>query len=359
MAQPGAGIAARLFDGRSSRATRVRLSADLGALSIEAEGGGTPERLRPGDLHWHEPLGAAVRRVDLPGGRFCEVPPGPELDRLLLDLGHREAEITRWQASIARALLALFALLAVCLAAYRWGLPLAAEAVARSMPPRILRTMDEQFLTALDQAHVLAPSKLDAQSQAAVRDALAPILAARKEDLPLHLSFHASPIGANAFALPGGSIVVTDDLVALAPEPAHVAAVIAHELGHVAGRHGLRNIIQASAMATAIGLWTGDMSSLATGGATLLLSATYSRDFEREADAYGALLLVRAGRSPALLADMLERLEATTARGDGKEAGAAPPADAPAHDLGRYLSTHPPSAERIARLRSFRSGATE
>jgi Zn-dependent protease with chaperone function len=196
--------------------------------------------------------------------------------------------------------------------------------------------------------------------QAAVRDALAPILAARKEDLPLHLSFHASPIGANAFALPGGSIVVTDDLVALAPEPAHIAAVITHELGHVAGRHGLRNLIQASVVATVIGLWTGDMSSLATSGATLLLSTTYSRQFEREADAYGAALLLHSGRSPALLAEMLERLEASAGEGDQAAGGGdETAAEDWAGRLGRYLSTHPPTPERIAHLRGFRLQGAE
>ena len=69
-----AAIRARLFDGHSSRPLPVRLSAVAGGVDLEVLDGSAPrERLAPADLHWHEPLGRAVRRVDLPGGRHCEV----------------------------------------------------------------------------------------------------------------------------------------------------------------------------------------------------------------------------------------------------------------------------------------------
>ena len=113
------------------------------------------------------------------------------------------------------------------------------------------------------------------------------------DQTPVTLHFRNAPdIGANAFALPGGDVVVTDGLVELATSPEQVAAVVAHELGHVAHRHGLRNMVQASILAALVSYWTGDFSSLATAGATAVLSAAYSRDFEREADDYGADLVI-------------------------------------------------------------------
>lgn len=337
---------ARLFDGQTSRAVAVRLSAVAGGVALEASDGSAPrERFALSALRWHEPLGRATRRVDLPGGRHCEVACGPALDAFLRALGHQEAGITRWQRSGARVALAVALILAVGLAGYRWGLPLVARAVAQALPVAAVQAIDVQLLKTLDASNLLAPSELAPSRIAAIEIEVAPLIAGRGSDDPVRLHFRKAPaIGANAFALPGGDIVVTDALVALAPTDAHVAAVVAHELGHVAHRHGLRNLIQASVLAAVIGVWTGDFSALATAGGTVVLGSAYSRDFEFEADAWGAELLTRNGRSPVLLATMLKRLERAHRATD---AAASEPAGG---GLGDYLSSHPATAERIARL---------
>ncbi|MBT0960053.1 M48 family metallopeptidase [Denitromonas iodatirespirans] len=333
-------IDARLFDGQSSRPHAVRLCAVAGGIDLLFEdGSGRRERLAPAALTWHEPLGHATRRVDLPGGRHCELACGPALSDFLRALNHRERSITHWQGSGLRVLVAIVLILAVGAAGYRWGLPLLARGVAHALPTAAVQTLDAQLLKTLDDGGLLEPTALAPARIAALNAEVAPLLAARRSTDPVRLHFRQAPaFGANAFALPGGDIVVTDALVALAPSDAHVAAVVAHELGHVAHRHGLRNLIQASVLAAVIGVWTGDVSSLATVGATMVASAAYSRDFEREADAWGADLLHRSGRSPALLADMLERLEQAHRPG-GRGGG-----------LSDYLSSHPATAERIERL---------
>lgn len=336
-------VEARLFDGRSSRPQPVRLCAVAGGIDLVfVDGSARRERLALAVLGWHEPLGHATRRVDLPGGRHCEVACGPALETFLRAVDHRERSITRWQGSGLRVLVAIVLILAVGLAGYRWGLPLLARGVAQALPAAAVQTLDAQLLKTLDEGGLLEPTVLAPARIAALDAAVAPLLAARRSADPVRLHYRAAPaIGANAFALPGGDIVVTDALVALAPSDAHVAAVVAHELGHVAHRHGLRNLIQASVLAAVIGVWTGDVSALATAGATMVLSSAYSRDFEREADAWGADLLQRAGRSPALLAEMLERLEQAH----------RPDAAASGGGWGDYLSSHPATAERVERLK--------
>ena len=345
-------IEARLFDGQSSRPRAVRLSVGDDRVLLEAIDGSAPaERLRADDLRWHEPLGRAVRRVDLPGGRVCEVATGPGLSAFLAATGHAESAVTVWQGSAARAVFALVVLIVVAIAGYRWGLPLTARLIAHALPQQTISALDGQLLDTLDRSGLLAPTTLDGAAVADIEAATAPLLRARN-DAPARLHFRsAEAIGANAFALPGGDIVVTDALVALAPTPQHVAAVIAHELGHVEHRHGLRNLIQASMLAAVIGAWTGDFGSLATAGATGVLSAAYSRDFELDADNYGAALLERSGSSPVLLADMLDALSRARRGGSGSEAtGASGTQERGAH-WSDYLSSHPPTPERIARLR--------
>jgi len=342
-----ASVDARLFDGQSSRATAVRLSVVGQGVDLDYVDGGSPrERFALTELHWHEPLGA-LRRVDLPDGRSCEVARGPALTAFLAACGHRERAITVWQGSGRRVLVAIMLLALLTFAGYRWGLPLAARGIAAALPPAAVQALDGHLLDTLDKTGLLEPTKLPAERTEAIEAAVAPLLAVRTDQTPVTLHFRNAPdIGANAFALPGGDVVVTDGLVELATSPQQVAAVVAHELGHVAHRHGLRNMVQASILAALVSYWTGDFSSLATAGATAVLSAAYSRDFEREADDYGAELLKRDGQSPMLLAEMLDALTKQAVKEGDLSAEAAEKGH-----WSDYLSSHPATAERIERLR--------
>ena len=153
------------------------------------------------------------------------------------------------------------------------------------------------------------------------------------------IQFRKSPsIGANALALPGGTIVITDDLVKLAQDDREILGVLAHESGHVVRRHGERQILQGSAIVLLVTWFVGDANALAAAAPTALLQAKYSRDLEREADAHAIGVLRRNGIPTRYLASILERFARTEPSG-----GNASMLD--------YLSTHPATAERLARLR--------
>jgi predicted Zn-dependent protease len=142
------------------------------------------------------------------------------------------------------------------------------------------------------------------------------------------------PIGANAFALPDGTIIVTDQLVQLAEQDEEILAVLAHEVGHVEGRHGMQRIAQSTALGMLLTLVTGDVSQVAAVVSALpamLIEAGYSRDFEREADARAVSLLNAMGVPPSHLARFLERMQAKL----GKESGPS------------WLASHPPTKERM------------
>jgi Zn-dependent protease with chaperone function len=328
-------VRARFFDGRTSQVREVVLSRQAGELALEGEGIALRVPLR--EVEISEPLARAGRVLVLPDGARCEVLPGPGVDLLLELLGHREGRVSRWQASLRIALASAAVTIALLAAGYRWGLPWLAESVAGALPEEWVQGLGAHTLEALDGA-AFEESTLDP----ALRGRLAARLAALQapaEGLPGHtLHFRNSALGANAFALPGGEIVVTDALVQLAQSDDEVIGVLAHELGHLRERHALRGLIQASVVGMLVAVWVGDVGTVASALPAFVLEARYSRDFEREADDYAARILAANGLDTHALAELLVRLEAS--QGGPQARGG----------LAEYLSSHPATAERIRAL---------
>ena len=144
-------------------------------------------------------------------------------------------------------------------------------------------------------------------------------------------------IGANAFALPSGIIVFTDEIIALSKDDRELLAVFAHELAHVKYRHTMRQVLQNSVTGLLVIMLTGDVgsaSSLAAALPTLLVQTKFSRDFESEADNFAIVLLKQQGVSPVYLGDILERMRKLM--GDGVMPG--------------FMSTHPSTSDRIKKF---------
>jgi predicted Zn-dependent protease len=328
-------VGARFVDGRTSQGREVQLSRQAGELAVE--GDGIALRVAFRDVEVSEPLARAGRVIALPGGARCELAPGPESELLLELLGHREGRVSRWQGSLRIALASAALALAVLAAGYRWGLPWLAESVARALPEAWAQGLGSHTLEALDATH-FSESTLDPELQGRLAARLA-ALEAPGEELPGHtLHFRSSSLGANAFALPGGEIVVTDGLVRLAQGDDEVIGVLAHELGHLRERHALRGLLQASVVGMLVAVWVGDVGTLASALPAFVLEARYSRDFEREADAYAARVLGANGIGTRPLAALLERLDAE--RGGPRDRGG----------LAGYLDSHPATVERIRAL---------
>jgi Zn-dependent protease with chaperone function len=242
------------------------------------------------------------------------------------------------------ALVAVMLTVAAVAAGYRWGLPAAAEWIAYRLPPRLLASMGDSSLEFLDKG-ILHPSKLTAARQEKLKQAF-DNLEQPSKTTPAHTIVfrNGGSIGANAFALPNGTIVVTDQLVSSARNDNEILGVLSHELGHLERRHSLRMLIQGSMVGFVVGWYVGDVSSVAAGLPSAMLQARYSRDFEREADAYAAQMLKLNGISPSVLAHMLERLQAKARKASAQ---AADP-------FAGYLDSHPATQERIRMLEAAR-----
>ena len=165
-------------------------------------------------------------------------------------------------------------------------------------------------------------------------------LGADLEDRPtMHVAVVNVPL-VNAFALPGGIMVFTRGLLDEAGSPEEIAGIAAHELGHLAHDHSTRALYRSFAVALLVGVLFGDLTggTLAGGLAEWLVNTGYSREVERDADAFALERLKAAGIGTEGLADFFARLEEK----HGDESGL----------LFGLLSTHPATAERLAHIRT-------
>lgn len=339
------------FDGVSPRGREVVLVADPRRRALEIHPTGGEPGQAPVEVPWDHlkadpPLGSGAWALRLPGGAVCECPP-EHYDALAQclkpSLGSRfsrRAERSLWIG------LGCFILSLLLVAAFfQYGIPWLALRAARSIPPEIEALVTREAMRTLDRVF-FQPSALPEERQESIRQGFAALTAVRG-DVPEHrIEFRQSRIGPNAFALPAGLIIMTDELVRFAENDGQIHGVLAHELGHIHHRHGMRAALQAAGHALVITVFLGDVSSVLSAAAALpsvLIETGHSRKFEREADAYAAQFALETGLGIQPLMELLQSL--TREYGDGSSL--------------MWLSTHPPTRERILLMREWEKSIAE
>ena len=331
-------VDARYFDGRSSRARAVRLSVNDGHLDII---GDDIERHVPlSELRVSEPLSHAPRIVTFGDGAFCEIADNAAFSQILAASGHRDSFVVAWQSRWRGAVIAVVGLVAFLFVAYRWVLPAAAEYAALQVPLAWEVRLGHEA-TAFLEKRIFSPTQLPSERREALTDRFDAITPEDGRDYAIH--FRASKIGPNALALPGGVIYVTDALVELAPDDDAVVGVLAHELGHIEQRHLMRRLFTSAAVGAAAAVLFGDVSTVLAALPAILIDLDYSRSMEREADSYAIELLRANGIPTQSLATLFERMQQAHEKRGSQS------------DWPAYLSTHPPTPERIE---SFRKPAS-
>ena len=302
-------IAGTYYDGRSSIAHAVQVSVEDDLLHLR---GDRFEVTAPVDAVRLEPkLGDLPRRLDLPDGASCMVDASFELpDRPAGPPARAERWVNELEVRWGPALVAAAAIVGLLWGGITYGVPFAARVVAARLPPGVEGQMGAQGLAALDRI-ALEASALPEARRAALSSRFAAL--ANLAGGAYVLEFRKSPaVGPNAFALPGGTVVLLDELVDAARHDDEIAAVLAHEIGHLHGRHTLRHVLQTSAAGVLVAAVIGDVLSLSSYAAALpafLLDARYSRAFEREADVFGLALLDQAGIDRGHFVRFLARME--------------------------------------------------
>ena len=387
-------VPGRWFDGQSSKARPV-------VVSLRPTPQGPSLVLHPLSQPGAEPAVFAWKQVGWPEA-WNERKPQPRVVVDLRDHGSVEIDaVADWRAALAVAgerpgiaqrmqtrwpvLLGVTAAAVIGLTLfYRYGTPWAATQLTRFVPLGWETSVAENVLKQMDEG-TLKPSELpkarqqqlQARFNTLVQQAPATLHRYAKYNPPLSLEFR-SGMGANAFALPGGKIVMTDGIVKAAadkglPDDALVG-VLAHEIGHVVHRHTTRMVVEQGVLNVGLGLALGDVSVIVSTGASVMTGLAYSRSHEREADCYAIAVMRHAALPTAPMGQLLlaiardeDNEEAQKKDPDkGPAAGASAPAsgastadaahqrktaqEIASHPVWSLLSSHPDTVRRAKEL---------
>ena len=286
-------------------------------------------------------LGTAPRKLHFPDGGLFET---SDHDGILQLTGRTGGDALHgWEAFHPRLVAVIGAVVLAGFLLWRYGLDILVSAAIALTPPIIVEQIDRGTLETIDLVMRAEPTKLPDDEQERVSKVFSNLLAAMPADQVnahgFELHFRSMPrIGPNAFALPGGTVIMTDEFVKEFPADNVLAGVLGHEIGHVVEQHGLRQMYRSLGLYFLIGFLAGDTGPLLDEvllEGNLLLSLSFSRAAEQSADKFGVGLSDRAGYDPAGLniffADMAKRGIETS----------------------KWLSTHPSSTDRVKQIEGY------
>jgi len=325
------------YDGRTARREAVTVTIGAGGLDIRRSDGST--------IHW--PFDGVRQTQGAFAGEQLRIEFGTDPVEALLVDRHGLPDAIRLVAPVAFARFQprrntakvvgwSIAALGVFAGSYAWGAPLLADWMTPKVPVA--------WEASLGRAVVdrLAPRDRVCRDSAALADLRLMVdrLRAALPSSPYEFRvFVVRDSAVNAFAAPGGFVVVNSGLLAATKTPEQLAGVLAHEIQHVVHRHSTRAIIREAPLRLALSALSGGSGlEIAVGVAGTLGALRYRRADEAEADRDGIRLLEAGRVDPSGMVAFMRTLES------GRE-------DAPR--LVSYLSSHPHTADRVAALEAI------
>jgi len=308
-----------LYGGVTAIRRSVTISRQAGTIVI-AEAGQEPILLSPDELTSTDRRTDATvyRRAGVDGWRLGVMAPvDPDLGAILPaagDYGRWVDRIGLWPAAAVAATISA-AVLAIGFFAPAWLAPLVPASLEKRYGDLLVGDFGGAFCTTA--------------SGAAAIESLAHRLSAEGNGQPFDIRVVDMPM-VNAAALPGGHIVLFRGLLDKTDSADEVAGVLAHEIAHIRNRHVTEALLRQFGFSMII----AGLGGSAGGNIDTMLSLSYSRDAEREADLDAVATLAGARISPAPTAAFFDRLAAGKDKAGRLDASLT------------YLSTHPPSAAR-------------
>ncbi len=339
-------ITGDLFEENSAKSRPAELSSEedySDTLKLRCDG--TTTHIGRDQVSVSDPLANVPRRLVFSDGRVLVTRDHQAVAEIFdQGSGANLTSIVAWAEIFRpRIMVILILLFLASIISLRFALPVAVDVAARMVPASMEARLGGVAFESFDL--ILKDSELDAQRSDEVRALFDEIVGASDIDFPVDMHIRQGGfLKANAFALPGGPVIVTDELIKLAPNDDALAGVLAHEIGHIEERHGLRRMMRAAGWVILVSVISEEASGLFEEVAafpTLLIDQAYSRSFETDADDRAIEIIVAIGRDPAAFAEMLNLIT--------KDCGQA-------CDGVDWLSSHPAPGDRIEHIREYGSG---
>jgi Zn-dependent protease with chaperone function len=324
------------FPALSGQPVKARAKFAGGGLHITALDGTLLLVAKPHDIKIAPRIGTVARNISLPDGSEFITGDNAGVDALAFgqDSKHH-AVIHRLEEFHPRLFALVLAVLLLGATIYRYAVPALVEIAVWVTPPVVTELMAKGTLETLDSVAFSPTGLSDARQQQIIAGFKQIASVSQSGASRFKLSFRKGGfVGPNAFALPDGTLVITDELMDLAgSDDELILGVLAHEIGHVEKDHSLRQLYRAAGVTGLIFLIGGDIGdgaqdALVQGAGLLTLS--YSRDAEAEADRHSVELMLKAGKDPVAIGRFFELIEKEF--GDSNETS--------------MFSTHPGTPER-------------
>jgi predicted Zn-dependent protease len=337
---------AAYFDGASARRHDVRVRIAAGGLTIVRDGGG--------DLYW--PFEEIRQTQGNYSGEHVRLERGAPIAETLVvanedflvalrqvapNLGQQfhdpKTRSSRWKLTAAAAV----AVVVLGSAMYYWGVPAIANLLATLVPVSWEERLGKSTMGLL----VSEDDKCDNPDALAALDALVTKLTDGIEDSPYTFRVAiAQDEMVNAFAAPGGYIVVMQGLLKQSETPDQLAGVLAHEMQHIVHRHSTRALFHQISAQALLSILSGDTSATPFGidGAATLADLHHQRSHEDEADRDGMKLMQAVKANPLGMVEMFNHLKGL---------------DLELPEAIQYLSSHPATDDRIESLEQLAAGA--
>lgn len=309
-------------------------------------------------------LGNTPRYINFPDGSQFETEDNAAIDEMVNCLSKKAFNGLAYKLESAKSFV-LFTLITVVFFSWifiQFGIPYFSKAIASALPEDASLYLGKGVLKVMDKSW-FSQSKLSEQKQNKLRKLFKGLLN-NNEDYKLEFRL-GGKIKANAFALPSGIIIFTDELINLAENDLEITAIMLHEIGHLKHRHSLRSTIQQFSLAMFVMLITGDVSSsssLIAAIPIMLVELGFSQGMEIEADDYSLSYMQKQNINPNYFSIIMEKLEASYLPEYAKclEKGNKNKCIKEAVILNKikdsetkawsYFSTHPSSKDRIKRF---------
>jgi Zn-dependent protease with chaperone function len=286
-----------------------------GALLLTVTEQNISIQLSRDELQIKDKLGSIPREIMLSGQGLLSVDSTPETD-LWLGAEKKSNRLANIESNRSMVLLSLILVPAFLYAFFKYMIPGFAVHFSEYVPEYAVKIASEHTLYSLDKT-LLNESEVDAQLQQTYKDNWQDTLSQLTlNDAHYNLNFRESDkMGANAFALPDGTVVVTDALLTLIDNNEDLLqAILLHEIGHVENKHSMRLIAETLATSLAIDYFFGDLGGMIevfAGLSNTIVQNQFSQKLEWEADNFALEQLQTLGLDPESFAKAMEKLAAT------------------------------------------------